>query len=72
MALARILKDHQFDDVIMRGQVSDVFLFFLPGIASGLKKIALEDVKIGHRVPMVNFYYFNYKIFILIIIKFVS
>ncbi|XP_057672878.1 TELO2-interacting protein 1 homolog isoform X1 [Diorhabda carinulata] len=52
MCLARVYEDEDFMDVVIRKQVAEVFLFFLPGIATGLKQIALEDEKIGHAVPV--------------------
>lgn len=53
MCLARIFRDEDFKDIVIRKQVAEVFLFFLPGVASGLKQIALEDEKVGHKIPMV-------------------
>ncbi|XP_025829077.1 TELO2-interacting protein 1 homolog [Agrilus planipennis] len=51
MTLARIEDcDISQEDVVLQAQVADVFIFFLPGIASGLKDIALEDEKFGHAV----------------------
>lgn len=54
MSLARVLDDSEFGDIVIRKNVSQVFLFFLPGLASGLKQIALEDEKVGHKIPQVN------------------
>lgn len=54
MALARVLDESEFGDVVVRKNVAQVFLFFLPGLASGLKQIALEDEKVGHKIPQVN------------------
>nr|XP_023014503.1 TELO2-interacting protein 1 homolog [Leptinotarsa decemlineata]XP_023014504.1 TELO2-interacting protein 1 homolog [Leptinotarsa decemlineata]XP_023014505.1 TELO2-interacting protein 1 homolog [Leptinotarsa decemlineata]XP_023014506.1 TELO2-interacting protein 1 homolog [Leptinotarsa decemlineata] len=53
MSLARVLDNDDFNDVVLRKQVAEVFLFFLPGVASGLKHVALEDEKVGHKIPMV-------------------
>lgn len=53
MAIAQVLEEKDFQDVELRNQVAEVFLFFLPGIASGLARIALEDEKVGHKIPMV-------------------
>ncbi|KAJ8959272.1 hypothetical protein NQ314_006300 [Rhamnusium bicolor] len=53
MSIARVLEDDDFGDIEVRNQVAEMFLFFLPGVATGLKKIALEDEKVGHRVPVV-------------------
>ncbi|CAG9825114.1 unnamed protein product [Phaedon cochleariae] len=53
MSLARVLSDDDYQDLILRKQVSEVFLFFLPGVASGLKQIALEDEKVGHKIPVI-------------------
>lgn len=54
MSIGRVLNDSEFGDVVVRKTVAQVFLFFLPGLASGLKQIALEDEKIGHNVTQVN------------------
>lgn len=54
MAMARVLEDDDFNDIVVRNQVAELFLFFLPGIAYGLKNIALEDEKVGHKVSKVN------------------
>ncbi|XP_063909733.1 TELO2-interacting protein 1 homolog isoform X2 [Zophobas morio] len=53
MAIAHVLDDHDFSDLVMRDQIAEVFLFFLPGVASQLKSIALIDEKYGHKVPSV-------------------
>ncbi|XP_018569428.1 TELO2-interacting protein 1 homolog [Anoplophora glabripennis] len=53
MAIAQVLENKDFEDAELRNQVAEVFLFFLPGIASGLARIALEDEKMGHKIPMV-------------------
>ncbi|KAJ8942240.1 hypothetical protein NQ318_003087 [Aromia moschata] len=53
MAIARVLEDKDFEDLEVRNQVAEMFLFFLPGIASGLKRIALEDEKVGHKIPVI-------------------
>lgn len=53
LSLARILDDNEFGDVVVRKHVAQVFLFFLPGLASGFKQIALEDEKVGHKIPQV-------------------
>ena len=53
MAIAHVLEDHDFSDLVMRDQIAEVFLFFLPGVASQLKSIALIDEKYGHKVPSV-------------------
>ncbi|RZB40886.1 TELO2-interacting protein 1 -like, partial [Asbolus verrucosus] len=53
MALARVLDDNDFSDLVTRNQVAEVFLFFLPGVASQLKSVALIDEKFGHKIPSV-------------------
>lgn len=53
MAIAQVLEDKDFQDTELRHQVAEVFLFFLPGIASGLARISLEDEKVGHKIPVV-------------------
>lgn len=68
MAMARVLNDEDFSDVVLRKQISQVFLFFLPGLASGFKQIATEDEKIGHKVPRVSNHNFFYIIFIMVLL----
>lgn len=58
MSLARVLNDNDFQDIVARKHVSETFLFFLPGLSSGLKNIALEDEKVGHKIPEVQFVFF--------------
>nr|CAI5820378.1 unnamed protein product [Callosobruchus analis] len=53
MAMARVLEDTHFADVVMRHQISELFMFFLPGVAIGLQKVILVDEKVGHKVPLV-------------------
>lgn len=53
MAIAHVLKDDDFNDVVLRDQIADMFLFFLPGIISGLTQVALVDEKVGHKVPLI-------------------
>ncbi|CAG9859979.1 unnamed protein product [Phyllotreta striolata] len=54
MCFARVYTDDDFNDIVVSKQIAEVFLFFLPGITSGLAKIALEDEKIGHKIPAVS------------------
>lgn len=54
LSIAKVLDDEDFNDVVVRNQVAEVFLYFIPGIASGLKSIATEDEKVGHKVPVVS------------------
>lgn len=56
MALARVLNDDDFSDLVVRNQIADVFFFFLPGVATQLKEIALVDEKYGHKIPSVGLY----------------
>lgn len=53
MAIARVSSDDDFYDLVLRNQIAEIFVFFLPGVASQLKNIALEDEKIGHQIPTV-------------------
>ncbi|CAH0559229.1 unnamed protein product [Brassicogethes aeneus] len=53
LAIAQVLDDKDFNDVVIKNQVSEVFLYFIPGIASGLKDIALLDEKVGHKIPVI-------------------
>lgn len=57
MSLGRVLDDGELDDVVVGKSIAQVFLYFLPGLASGLKQIALEDEKVGHYVTQVNVFY---------------
>lgn len=54
MSLGRVLNDSEFGDVVVRKSVAQVFLYYLPGLSSGLKQIALEDEKVGHNVTKVS------------------
>lgn len=51
--LARIHVEMDADDIELKSNVADVFMFFLPGVAVGLKAIILEDEKTGHEVIVV-------------------
>lgn len=52
MILTQVHIDADKADVF-RHQVGDVIMFFLPGIISGLQKIATADEKQGHQITMV-------------------
>jgi hypothetical protein len=53
MTLAQVHDDADRSDVVFRHQVGDVLMFFLPGVISGLQKIATGDEKQGHKTVMV-------------------
>jgi hypothetical protein len=53
MTLAQVHGDTDRGDVVFRHQVGDVLMFFLPGVISGLQKIATDDEKQGHQITMV-------------------
>jgi hypothetical protein len=53
MAIARVLDDNDFSDLVTRNRIAEVFLFFLPGVATQLKTVALIDEKFGHKIPAV-------------------
>jgi hypothetical protein len=53
MAIARVLDDNDFSDLVTRNRIAEVFLFFLPGVATQLKSVALIDEKFGHKIPAV-------------------
>lgn len=53
MTLAQVHGDADRDDIVFRHQVGDVLMFFLPGIVSGLQRIATDDEKQGHQITMV-------------------
>lgn len=59
MCLAQVHDGADVNDLEIRCNVADIFMFFLPGIASGLRTIALEDEKSGHKTTVVC----NYSIF---------
>ncbi|XP_021917527.1 TELO2-interacting protein 1 homolog isoform X2 [Zootermopsis nevadensis] len=52
MTLAQVHGDADRDDIVFRHQVGDVLMFFLPGIVSGLQRIATDDEKQGHQITM--------------------
>ncbi|XP_028154357.2 TELO2-interacting protein 1 homolog [Diabrotica virgifera virgifera] len=53
MCIAQVFDDENFHDIVLRRQLAEVFMFFLPGIASGILKILLEDSKVGSKVQAV-------------------
>lgn len=53
MTITHVLDDDEFSDLVMRNQIAQVFLFFLPGMANKLKSVALLDEKYGHKVPKI-------------------
>lgn len=53
MCLAQVY-DEDTNDLEVRCSVANVFMFFLPGLASGLRSIALEDEKSGHKIIAVS------------------
>lgn len=54
MTIARIDTDLHTSDTVLYNQIADAFMFFLPGLSSGLSKICMEDEKIGHKVIKVG------------------
>ncbi|KAJ4443818.1 hypothetical protein ANN_05604 [Periplaneta americana] len=52
MTLAQVHGDADRDDTVFRHQVGDVIMFFLPGIVSGMQRIATEDEKQGHQITL--------------------
>ncbi|KAK4882166.1 hypothetical protein RN001_005485 [Aquatica leii] len=50
MALAQVHHDFSTENIEFRKQVADVFMFFAPGVISGLASIAVDDDKCGHKV----------------------
>jgi hypothetical protein len=53
MTLAQVHCEADRGDVVFRHQVGDVLMFLLPGIISGLQKIATDDEKQGHQITVV-------------------
>lgn len=62
MTLAQVHNDADRDDIVFRHQVGDVIMFFLPGIVSGLQRIAMADEKQGHQITVVWDLVLSYKI----------
>jgi hypothetical protein len=54
MILTQVHVEADKDDIVFRHQLGDVIMFFLPGIISGLQKIATADEKQGHQITMVG------------------
>lgn len=54
MCLARVSDEMDASDAELKCNVADIFMFFLPGIAVGLKAIILEDQKTGYKVITVG------------------
>lgn len=52
MTLAQVHSEVDRNDIVFRHQVGDVIMFFLPGIVSGMQRIATEDEKQGHQITM--------------------
>ncbi|KAF2903943.1 hypothetical protein ILUMI_02227 [Ignelater luminosus] len=52
MSLVKVDDNSDASDIEIRYQVSDVFIFYLPGILQGLSEIALEDEIHGHNVAL--------------------
>lgn len=68
MCLAQVHDGSDPNDLELRSNVADLYMFFLPGLASGLRNIALEDEKSGHKTTMVRifgttFLYKRFKVF---------
>jgi len=53
MILTQVHVDADKDDIVFRHQVGDVIMFFLPGIISGLQRIATADEKQGYQITVV-------------------
>lgn len=53
MTMSYVHDEADFTDVVLRKQVSDCTMFFLPGITSCMRKVALDDEKQGHRITSV-------------------
>lgn len=53
-SMARVETDEDLIDIEIRYQSSNVFMFFLPGIATGMTEIATSDMKVGSKVISVS------------------
>lgn len=56
--MARVLNIDDLSDAVLRSKCAVVFMFFLPGLSTMFPEIALEDLKVGHAIPMVNILFF--------------
>jgi hypothetical protein len=63
MNLAQVHSDADRDDIVFRHQVGDVIMFFLPGIVSGLQRIATDDEKQGHQITMVFSWVYSFELY---------
>lgn len=54
MCLSQVHDGADATDAELRCCIADVFMFFLPGLACGLRNIAFEDEKSGHKVIAVS------------------
>ncbi|CAG9769438.1 unnamed protein product [Ceutorhynchus assimilis] len=54
MAMARVSNPEDISDTVIQRDIANVFMFFLPGLQRTLPKIALEDPKVGHVIPMMS------------------
>jgi hypothetical protein len=63
MTLAQVHSDADRDDIVFRHQVGDVIMFFLPGIVSGLQRIATDDEKQGHQITMVYDWVLSFEVY---------
>lgn len=50
MCLARVYNDQEICDEELSNHVADIFIFFLPQLAVGLRDVAVECEKSGHKV----------------------
>ncbi|KRT79068.1 hypothetical protein AMK59_6749, partial [Oryctes borbonicus] len=53
MTITKTNTDLQVTDIVLCHEIANTFMFFLPGLVSGLCKICLEDEKIGHKITKI-------------------
>lgn len=61
MVLCHIDDKIDKSDIIMREQVADIIMAFLPGIVSGLQEIAMGSEVQNHKITMVIYNIFTYN-----------
>lgn len=53
MALVQVHDKADSQDIVLRNQIADVVMLYLPGVSSGLLEVALGSDIQNHKVTMV-------------------
>ena len=53
MTLSQVHDEFDTNDIILRTQIGDIIMLFLPGIAHGLSHVAVSSSQQSHKVTMV-------------------